>query len=37
MKREGLLRKNVFFRKDSDGKPQWLDSYVYAVLAEDLL
>jgi ribosomal-protein-alanine N-acetyltransferase len=37
MKREGLLRKNVFFRKDSNGQPQWLDSYEYAILAEDSL
>jgi len=36
MKREGLLRKNVFFRKDRNGKPRWLDSYEYAMLAEDL-
>jgi ribosomal-protein-alanine N-acetyltransferase len=35
MKREGLLRKNVFFRKDINGKPHWLDSYEYAILAED--
>jgi len=37
MKREGLLRKNVFFRKDKNGKPHWLDSYDYAMLAEDLI
>ncbi len=34
-KREGLLRKNVFFRKDENGKPYWLNSYIYAILAED--
>lgn len=34
-KREGLLRKNVFFREDENGKPYWLNSYIYAILAED--
>ena len=33
-KREGLLRKNVYFRVERNGKQQWLDSYLYAVLAE---
>jgi ribosomal-protein-alanine N-acetyltransferase len=37
MTREGLQRKNVFFHKDRDGRPIWLDSYQYAVLAEDYL
>jgi ribosomal-protein-alanine N-acetyltransferase len=37
MKREGFLRKNVFFYKDRNGKPLWVDSYEYAILAEDLL
>ena len=35
MTREGLRRKNAFFRKDKDGKPLWLDSYEYAILADD--
>jgi ribosomal-protein-alanine N-acetyltransferase len=35
MKREGLLRKNIFFRKDNNGKPHWLDSYEYAIVDED--
>lgn len=35
MKREGLLRKNAFFHKDRNGKPLWIDSYEYAILAED--
>ena len=37
MKREGLRRKNAFFRKNNDGQPIWLDSYQYAILAEDSL
>jgi len=36
MTREGLRRKNTFFRKDKDGKPLWFDSYQYALLAEDV-
>jgi ribosomal-protein-alanine N-acetyltransferase len=36
MTREGLKRKNAFFRKDKDGKPVWLDSYEYAILADDV-
>ena len=35
MTREGLRRKNAFFRKDNDGQPLWMDSYEYAILAED--
>ncbi len=35
MTREGLLRQNAFFRKDENGQPVWLNSYEYAILAED--
>jgi ribosomal-protein-alanine N-acetyltransferase len=35
MKREGLLRKNFLIRNDENGNPIWLDSYEYAILAED--
>ena len=34
-RREGLLKKNVFFRKDEHGVPLWTDTYIYARLAED--
>ena len=37
MKREGRLRKDFILREDENGKPVWLDSYVYGILAEDLL
>ena len=37
MRKEGLLRKNAYFRKDKDGKPEWTDTYEYAMLAEDFL
>ncbi len=34
-RREGLLRKNIFFRKDAAGEPLWTDTFVYAILAAD--
>ena len=33
-RREGLLRQNIFFRRDSDGRPVWQDTCVYARLWE---
>lgn len=33
--REGHLRKNVFFRKDQDGNPVWIDTFEYAILDSD--
>jgi len=36
MRREGFLRKNVFFRRDAEGNPLWQDSYAYAILAEEV-
>lgn len=35
MTREGSFRKNVFFRRNPDGSPLWVDSFEYAVLKED--
>jgi len=35
MTREGLLRKNTYFRIDDTGEPIWLDSFEYAILADD--
>jgi [ribosomal protein S5]-alanine N-acetyltransferase len=35
LRREGLLRKNVFFRRDGDGAEAWTDTYVYAMLEEE--
>ena len=34
-RREGLLRQNIFFRRDGDGRPVWQDTCVYARLWED--
>ena len=34
-RREGLLRQNIFFRRDGDGRPVWQDTCVYARLRED--
>jgi hypothetical protein len=36
MKREGKLRKNIYFRKDDNGNPIWLDTYEYGLLKIDL-
>jgi ribosomal-protein-alanine N-acetyltransferase len=35
MKREGARRKNAYFHLDENWKPRWVDSYMYAILAED--
>ena len=32
MRCEGCLRENVYFKKDSTGRPIWLDTYMYAIL-----
>ena len=34
-RREGLLKKEVFFRRDANGEPLWTDTFVYAMLAEE--
>ena len=36
MTREGLRRRNAFFRTDSEGNPLWFDSYAYAILEEEV-
>lgn len=35
MNREGLQKKNMYFRTDNDDKPVWFDSYAYAIVEED--
>lgn len=35
-RREGCFRQFISFRKDAAGKPIWSDTYVYAMLEEDL-
>ena len=35
MRREGELKQNVFFRREKDGTPIWLDSYKYAILHDE--
>lgn len=32
-RREGLMKKNIFFRLDGNGQPIWTDTYIYARLA----
>ncbi len=34
-RREGLLRQNIFFRRNAAGEPIWTDTYVYARLAAE--
>jgi [ribosomal protein S5]-alanine N-acetyltransferase len=35
LRREAWLRKDVFFRRGSDGSELWTDTYVYAMLEEE--
>jgi RimJ/RimL family protein N-acetyltransferase len=35
-RREGLLRQDVFFRRDAAGAPLWTDTCVYALLAAEV-
>lgn len=35
LRREGLLKQNIFFRKNAAGEPLWTDTYVYAILAAE--
>ena len=35
MYREGHLRQNIFFKKDSNGEPIWQDTYEYGILASE--
>jgi len=35
-RREGLLRQDVFFRRDAGGEPLWADTCVYALLAPEV-
>ena len=36
MKREGHLRKNIYFKTDAGGVPIWQDTYIYGMLKEDM-
>lgn len=35
MRREGHLRKNIFFFRDENKNPIWQDTYMYALLSEE--
>jgi len=37
MRREGYFRQNIFFNRNADGTPIWLDTYEYAILKDDIL
>jgi hypothetical protein len=33
---KGKLRKNIFFKKNRNKNPIWLDTYEYGLLKEDI-
>lgn len=35
MRREGHLKRNIFFKRDENGDPVWQDTYEYGILAEE--
>ena len=35
MRREGLMLQNIWFKKNAKGEPEWLDSYLYAILKSE--
>ena len=35
MRREGHLIQNIWFKRDEHGAPVWVDTYQYAILAEE--
>ncbi len=35
MRRESILKKNVYFKTDQNNLPKWVDSFQYAILAEE--
>jgi len=37
MRREGHLIQNIYFKRDKNGSPIWLDTYEYAILALEWL
>lgn len=36
LRREGLLRRNIFFRRGPDSEELWMDTYEYAILKEEV-
>jgi RimJ/RimL family protein N-acetyltransferase len=35
-RREGLLKKETFFRRNANGEPLWTDTFVYGLLSEEI-
>jgi RimJ/RimL family protein N-acetyltransferase len=35
LRREGHLKRNIYFKTDSKGQPVWSDTYLYGILAEE--
>lgn len=36
MRRESHILKNIYFKRDADGNPIWLDTYEYGLLREEV-
>ena len=36
LRREGLLRRNIFFRRGPTGEEMWTDTYEYAILKDEV-
>jgi Acetyltransferases, including N-acetylases of ribosomal proteins len=34
-RREGTLRKNIYFKKDATGNPLWQDTYIYGMVKDE--
>ena len=34
-RREGHLKRNIWFKKDNDDKPIWQDTFIYGILASE--
>ncbi len=35
LRREGHLKRNIYFKTDGKGRPIWLDTYLYGLLADE--
>lgn len=35
LRREGCLKRNIYFKTDSKGQPIWVDTYLYGILRDE--
>jgi RimJ/RimL family protein N-acetyltransferase len=35
LRREGHLKRNIYFKSDGEGRPIWVDTYLYGILADE--